>query len=696
MKKFKVGIVSTLIVACTSFALTGCSLIGNPNPTEVSSTDGSGRVTNVYGKPWTNSITYGMVKDDTAHDEKNDWYLSVNYSYLKDTSLPEGKDSAGVSFDTEESASEKISQIISDESLSGHDGELIKGLYGLYTDWDSRGKEGISFMENMIDKISGIDSLEALSGFLSSEEAFDAGINLVGFDTDYDYEEPEYYSFVIVPTTLSLNDAAEYHSRTSYGDMLYDGISKQVSYVLERTGRSSGEAESILSGCMDFEKSVAAFEKTREFKSSAEYASSIKNKRTAEQIREESKAFPLYDIMKAFGLGDSERNYLLEPEWLAGMNDYYSQEHLEQMKDYLTVSVIQKYIGLSDKDSFLKMLESYGASTGDETGVTESYADNFIRNKLTVSLDKLYCEKYMTADIKSDVKGICDKLISSYKELISAGDRLSAEAKETALKKLDSIVVNAVYPEKFEDTSALSIRSVADGGTLTGAALDIENHNRHKMLEKKGKTRDLQLWEVDVTKPVVEYWTTQNSINVFAGIIDSGYYRYDMTKEEKYGGLGMLIAHELDHAIDAKGSLYDERGRNISWWSDDDMSRYADMKKRVADVYSGYRPFKNDTSYNGERVASEACAEIAGMQAVLKIADKDGFDTKELFRAYAAANRVLMTENSMQIAGLNFTYPLEFLKVNTTVKQFGEYMDATGAGEGDAMYTAPDDRIIIW
>lgn len=697
MRGIKVGIISTLIVAGTAVTLTGCSLFGGvESATTASSTDEAGKVTAVYGEPWINSVTYGMVKEDTEHDEKNDWYLSVNYSYLKDTSLPDGKESEGAYFDAENKASARVSDIIKDDNLSGHDGELVKGLYSLYTDWDSRDKEGVRFIEENIKKIREIESMEDMNKYLSSSEAKRTGVNLVSFDIDYDYDEPEYYSYVIIPTELSLNDAAEYSSRTSYGDMLYDGLNKRVSYVLGRLGYSEDESKSIMEGCTDLEKSISSSMKTREFKSSNDYVTSIKNKRSVEEIKNETVNFPLSEIMNTYGLGGSKRNFLLEPDWLKKLDEYYTQEHISQIRDYLTVSTIQKFAGLSDKESFLKVLESYGVASEDDREATENYADNFVKNKLTDPVGKAYCEKYTDKDIKTDISSISKKIIDSYKELVGAGDALSDGAKQTAVKKLDALQVNAVYPEKWEDYSGLTVKTADEGGTLINATLDIDEYNWQKKLEKMGEKKDPDLWDVDVTQASVTYWPTQNCLNIFAGITDSDYYRSDMSKEEKYAGIGMLIACEIDHAIDDVGCLYDEKGKSAGWWSDEDRSAYEAVKKRVVDQYSGFKPFKNDTAYNGERVASRACAEIAGMQAVLDIAEKENFDKKEFFKAYASANRMLMTEKSMEIAGLNYTDPLAFLKVNETVKQFESFFEASGATEGDRMYTSADDRIRVW
>ena len=87
-------------------------MFGGLESDTTSSTDEAGKVTAVYGEPWISSVTYGMVKEDTEHDEKNDWYLSVNYSYLKRYILPDGKESVGACFDAENKASARVSDII--------------------------------------------------------------------------------------------------------------------------------------------------------------------------------------------------------------------------------------------------------------------------------------------------------------------------------------------------------------------------------------------------------------------------------------------------------------------------------------------------------------------------------------------------------------------------------------------------------
>ncbi|WP_081675883.1 M13-type metalloendopeptidase [Butyrivibrio sp. AC2005] len=41
-------------------------------------------------------------------------------------------------------------------------------------------------------------------------------------------------------------------------------------------------------------------------------------------------------------------------------------------------------------------------------------------------------------------------------------------------------------------------------------------------------------------------------------------------------------------------------------------------------------------------------------------------------------------------------HPLAYLRVNTVVQQFDEFYEPYDVKEGDGMYLAPEDRIVVW
>ena len=86
----------------------------------------------------------------------------------------------------------------------------------------------------------------------------------------------------------------------------------------------------------------------------------------------------------------------------------------------------------------------------------------------------------------------------------------------------------------------------------------------------------------------------------------------------------------------------------------------------------------------------------AGMKVILRIAaQKEGFDYDAFFRAYAG---LWLDKDTLQMVyrRINDVHPMGYLRVNCTLQQFDEFLDFYGITEGDGMYLAPADRVIIW
>ena len=100
----------------------------------------------------------------------------------------------------------------------------------------------------------------------------------------------------------------------------------------------------------------------------------------------------------------------------------------------------------------------------------------------------------------------------------------------------------------------------------------------------------------------------------------------------------------------------------------------------------------------GSVCKNEALAEISGMRARLAHAAKrEGFDYRKFFETRAALSRTLHTPEyeQMFVLGLDL-HPTAYIDINLTFQQFDEFAQTYGVREGDAMYVAPEDRLVLW
>ena len=106
-------------------------------------------------------------------------------------------------------------------------------------------------------------------------------------------------------------------------------------------------------------------------------------------------------------------------------------------------------------------------------------------------------------------------------------------------------------------------------------------------------------------------------------------------------------------------------------------------------------PWEGQDFY-GSIMTGEACADMAGMKVMLKLAaEKEDFDYDTFFRSYA---EVWLTKEPLQMAyiRINDNHPMGYLRINTTLQQYDEFLDFYGITEGDGMYLAPENRVAIW
>ena len=168
-----------------------------------------------------------------------------------------------------------------------------------------------------------------------------------------------------------------------------------------------------------------------------------------------------------------------------------------------------------------------------------------------------------------------------------------------------------------------------------------------------------------------------------------------MSDEELYAYMGPAIAHEISHAFDAKGAKFDKDGNFINWWTDEDNAAFNEKNERLAAYFNAMHPWEGQ-DFNGEAMVGEACADMAALKCMLRIAaGKPDFDYDKFFRAYA--DRCAVKETlAMAMARLEDEHPMNYLRINANLQQYDEFLNFYGITEGDKMYLAPEDRVAIW
>ena len=147
-----------------------------------------------------------------------------------------------------------------------------------------------------------------------------------------------------------------------------------------------------------------------------------------------------------------------------------------------------------------------------------------------------------------------------------------------------------------------------------------------------------------MTPPTVNayYDPTMNNINFPAGILQPPFFESDMDDAVNFGGIGMVIGHEMTHGFDDQGRQFDAQGNLHDWWTPEDGKEF---EKRAACVSQEYSKFEvapgvhvNGDLTLGENTADNGGARIALMALENTLAGK----TKPVIGGYTPEQRFFL------------------------------------------------------
>ena len=648
---------------------------------------------------WLCADVQGNVTADTVAELKDDFGLYVNKEWILGAQIPDGETATGSFEDATRTLKDRQIALLKNDTLTGHDAELVSKLYKLVTDWDYRNAQGVAPALPVMASIRAIDSLEALTEYLLTRSNTNRYYPLA-IGVGADLIDPDVYITQISTPSLMLKDSAEYTERTQTGELYYAMNQQLGMLMLQKLGYTEAEAAKVIENAFAFEALLAAHIKPMATHYQADYYMSLLNYYTTEELTALAGDFPITEMIQAYGFKVGKRFMVTEPDYIASLAGIYTEENAPLMRDWIALKAAKSMSDGLDQET-VKQAEAISNAILGVSGETseDDAALSTVKGMLPVPMDNLYIQAYCTEQERDDILKIVDEVLATYHAMLEANDWLSAETRAKALEKLDTIHVNAVYPDKLGDWSALDFAGPEEGGSMLAADAAIEAFLLSLMSERIDTAVDKTRWDqlqMATAQTNAFYNPQNNSINIMAGILSGNIYNDGMSYEQMLGGIGAVIGHEISHAFDTNGAQFDKDGALSNWWTTEDYAAFQARAAKLAAWYDGVIPAEGVT-YSGQKVQTEAIADMGSMKCMLAIAaQKEGFDYDAFFRQYAALWRCQMLPAYMTLLVSQDSHPLRYLRINATLAQFDDFLDFYGIQPGDGMYMAPEDRIAVW
>ena len=325
-----------------------------------------------------------------------------------------------------------------------------------------------------------------------------------------------------------------------------------------------------------------------------------------------------------------------------------------------------------------------------------------VDNGLGELLGQLYVKKYFTETAKKRIDALVNNLQKAFEARIKKLDWMSDSTKQRAVTKLNAFLKKIGYPSKWKNYDDV----VMEKGNYFTNAKSAKMHGIKEMVDKIGKPVDRTEWGMSPPTVNAYYNPTNNEIVFPAGILQFPFFDANADDAVNYGGIGMVIGHEMTHGFDDQGSQYDEIGNMKNWWSAPDATKFKAKTGAVVQQYNAFTVL-DGLHVKGELTLGENLADIGGLAIAYDAfkLTKQGQDTAKIdgltpdqrfFLGFAQVWRLKTRDESIRVGINTDPHSPEMYRVNGPVSNFDPFYSAFDVKEGDKMYVKPENRTRIW
>ena len=234
--------------------------------------------------------------------------------------------------------------------------------------------------------------------------------------------------------------------------------------------------------------------------------------------------------------------------------------------------------------------------------------------------------------------------------------------------------------------------------------------HQKEYLKKWGKPVDRTEWGMTPQTVNAYYNPLANEIVFPAAILQAPFFDPKSSDAENYGGIGVVIGHEMIHGFDDQGRNFDANGNLTNWWLPEDEKAFGEKTKVLGAQFDAVEVlpglFANGTYTMGENIADQGGLRVA-MTAFLDSQKKKGVDvdsvtidglkpTQVFYMNYANLWGQNVRDEEIRSLTTGDVHSLGINRVNVTMRNLEDFFQAFGITEKDAMYRPVEERIIIW
>lgn len=625
---------------------------------------------------------------------KEDLYEAVNGEWLQTAQIPADRPATGgfnsLVDDIDKTLMDDFDAFLSKQKSSQDPrfNEMIK-LYGLAKDFKRREQEGTAPLKKALQPL---ESLQSYADYQEhwAELLLNGTASPVVFDIDADMKNARVYALFAGAPSLILPEKNYYDPKNPQGPQLMQLWTSMMTTLLDKLGYEEKAAQKLIEETKRFDALLVPHVKSAE--ESADY-SKMYNPQSLAEFAGHTSQLDLAAVVEELVGAEPDKVIVTEPKYLEAL-DQILAGHFEWFKSWLLVNAIRSMAGLlTDKLREINGRYSRALSGAKQPADQRKFAYRLARGTFDQVVGDYYGKTYFGPQAKADVHHMVEQMVKIYQQRLAKNDWLSEKTRTKAVLKLDKLGIQVGYPDQIP---ALYDQLKVDAhATLLENMIQLGKTATKEMFGRWNQPVDRLRWEMSAATVNAYYHPFKNIIVFPAAILQAPFYSLKQTSSENYGGIGAVIAHEISHAFDNNGALFDEYGNLNNWWTKADLDHFKQLAQKMIAEFDGL-PFAGQ-KVNGKLTVSENIADAGGLSCALAAAKEEkDFDAQRFFINWARIWRMKATDQYMQLLLSIDVHSPNKLRANVQAQNQDEFYQAFNVQAGDGMYLAPEKRVNIW
>ncbi len=568
-------------------------------------------------------------------------------------------------------------------------------------------QKGISPIEPALRQIGTLSDSRQLANVIAELSAEGSPARLFRFGITQDDKDSSQQIAETFQAGLTLPDRDYYLSPAKHFQEIRDQYVTHVTRMFTLAGDTPDKAAKEAASVMEIETALAKGSMSRTDMRQPTNVYHIYKVADLESMTPNFN-WPVY--WKAVQVGHFDTLNVATPDFFKTMNGLIASEPASAWQSYLRWQTIHGAASNLPKAFFDENFNFFGKTlAGQQVPQPRWKQCSAMTDR---ALGEAVGQDWVKQNFPPQAKASMDQLVAALEKALGQDIRtlpwMTDDTKKAAEEKLDLIRNKIGYPEKWRDYSALTVQRDDLIGNLDRAVVFERNHD----LSKLGKPVDEKEWGMSPPTVNAYYDPSMNDINFPAGILQPPFFDASIDPAVNFGGIGVVIGHEMTHGFDDEGSQFDGHGNLREWQTPADRKAFTERTDCEVNEYNGFEASPAHDALpaqhlNGKLTLGENTADNGGLRiAYLALLDTLAAEHKSVedkIGGYTEAQRFFLgfaqvwcqnqTDQSARQSALVDPHSPGQWRTNGSVQNFDEFGKAFGCKKGAPMYPVKACRV---